>query len=50
MSASAGNHRLGPIFGIAALALIAAGVVLWARFGTLVYFDTLAAAFVGCLI
>jgi len=35
---------------IAGLALIAAGVVLWARYGTLVYFDTIAAGFVGCLL
>jgi hypothetical protein len=35
---------------VAGLAVIAAGVVLWVKFGTLVYFDTIAAAFVGCLL
>ena len=33
---------------LAALALIGGGVALWAHYGSLVYFDTLAAAFVGC--
>ena len=33
---------------IAACAVIGAGAALWARFGGLVYFDTLAASFVGC--
>jgi len=44
------EHPLGPGFAILALAVIAAGAVLWARYGTLVYFDTIAAAFVGCVI
>jgi hypothetical protein len=30
------------------LAFTAAGAVLWAKFGGLVYFDMLAASFVGC--
>jgi hypothetical protein len=33
---------------LAALALIGVGAALWAQYGGLVYFDTLAAAFVGC--
>jgi hypothetical protein len=33
--------------GLAALGL---GVALWAEYGRLVYFDTLAAAFIGCFI
>lgn len=32
------------------LAVVAAGVALWAKFGALVYFDTLATAFIGCFI
>ena len=35
---------------LAGLAVVAFGGVLWLRYGTLVYFDTIAAAFVGCLI
>jgi hypothetical protein len=50
VSASHTGHRLGPGFAIGALVLIAAGIVLWVRFGTLVYFDTIAAAFLGCFI
>jgi hypothetical protein len=38
----------GLIFG--GLVLIAAGGVLWAKFGGLVYFDTIAARFIGCFI
>jgi hypothetical protein len=30
------------------LALVAFGGALWAQFGGLVYFDALAAAFMGC--
>jgi hypothetical protein len=30
------------------LALLGAGAVLWAQFGSLVYFDMAAAAFIGC--
>ena len=33
-----------------ARALVGFGAVLWAKFGGLVYFDTLAAAFIGCFI
>ncbi len=40
--------RLGLILG--GLALVLAGGALWARFGSLVYFDTLAGAFIGCFI
>ncbi|MEJ0012188.1 MAG: hypothetical protein WDM94_06060 [Bauldia sp.] len=35
---------------IGGLVLVALGVVLWAKFGALVYFDTLASAFIGCFI
>jgi hypothetical protein len=35
---------------VGGLALVAIGVVLWAKFGALVYFDTLATAFIGCFI
>ncbi len=35
-------------FSFAALTLIAIGAALWVHYGSLVYFDTLAAAFVGC--
>lgn len=35
---------------VGGLLLVAIGVVLWAKFGALVYFDTLAAAFIGCFI
>ncbi|HVZ14785.1 MAG TPA: hypothetical protein VG894_10030 [Bauldia sp.] len=41
---------IGPWFVAGALVLIAIGALLWVRFGTLVYFDTIAAAFVGCFI
>jgi hypothetical protein len=34
--------------GLGALAIIAGGVVLWSRFGGLVYFDMLASAVAGC--
>ena len=30
------------------LAVLGAGAALWARFGSLVYFDMAAAAFTGC--
>lgn len=32
----------------AALATIAGGTALWATYGNLVYFDALAASFIGC--
>ncbi len=32
------------------LAVVGGGAVLWAQYGSLVYFDTLAAAFVGCFL
>lgn len=32
----------------AGLAVAAAGTVLWVKFGTLVYFDVVAASFIGC--
>jgi hypothetical protein len=43
---------LAPKIGLslAALAAVAFGGVLWAKFGGLVYFDTLATAFIGCFI
>jgi hypothetical protein len=31
-------------------ALVAFGAALWAKYAGLVYFDTLAAAFIGCFI
>ena len=34
--------------GSAGLALVAGGLLLWAQFGQLVYFDVLAASFIGC--
>jgi hypothetical protein len=33
---------------VAGLAAVGLGAVLWARFGTLVYFDVVAASFIGC--
>jgi hypothetical protein len=33
---------------VAGLAVVGLGGVLWARFGTLVYFDVVAASFIGC--
>ncbi|CAN5374285.1 hypothetical protein BH10PSE9_BH10PSE9_17900 [soil metagenome] len=38
--------RLG--LSAAGAAVIAAGTVLWVEFGTLVYFDVVAASFIGC--
>ena len=35
---------------LAALAVIGGGALLWARFGSLVFFDTVASAFIGCFI
>ncbi len=43
-------NRAGLGLAVLALVLITGGALLWARYGTLVYFDTIAAAFVGCLI
>jgi hypothetical protein len=28
--------------------LVAVGIALWAKFGSQVYFDTIAASFIGC--
>lgn len=41
---------LAPKIGLSlgGLAFVAFGAALWAQFGGLVYFDTLAAAFMGC--
>jgi hypothetical protein len=36
--------------GLGALALIAGGAVLWAQYGSLVYFDMLASALAGCFL
>jgi len=36
--------------GLVALALVAGGGALWVKFGSLVYFDMLATAFVGCFL
>ncbi len=35
---------------LAALAVIGGGALLWANYGSLVYFDTLASAFIGCFL
>ena len=35
---------------VIALAVIGGGAVLWAKYGGLVYFDTLASAFIGCFL
>ena len=53
----AGRHAMMPSMPIASriglslagLCVVAAGTVLWVRFGGLVYFDMLAASFIGCL-
>jgi hypothetical protein len=36
--------------GLMGLALVAGGAGLWTRFGSLVHFDVIAAAFVGCFL
>jgi len=36
--------------GIGGLALIAGGAVLWAQYGSLVYFDMLASSVAGCFL
>jgi len=43
---------LAPKIGLSlgALAVIAGGVALWIEYGSLVYFDTLASAFIGCFL
>jgi hypothetical protein len=43
---------LAPKIGLslAGLGLVAFGGLLWAEFGSLVWFDTLAAAFIGCFV
>jgi len=35
---------------LAGLAVVGFGAVLWAKYAGVVYFDTLAAAFIGCFI
>ncbi|MBZ0230511.1 MAG: hypothetical protein K8F58_18935 [Bauldia sp.] len=35
---------------LTALAVLGGGALLWARFGSLVFFDTVASAFIGCFI
>jgi hypothetical protein len=37
-------------FWLGGLALVGFGIGLWAKYGGLVYFDTLASAFIGCFI
>lgn len=46
------NLALAPKLALSAfgLAFVVAGAALWAEYGSLVYFDTLAAGFVGCFI
>ena len=43
---------LAPKIGLSlgGLALVGIGAVLWLKYGALVYFDTLAAAFLGCFL
>jgi hypothetical protein len=43
---------LAPKIGLSlgGLALVAIGGLLWVKYGALVYFDTLAAAFLGCFL
>jgi hypothetical protein len=43
---------LAPKIGLtlAGLGLVAFGAALWARYGELVWFDTLASAFIGCFV
>jgi len=36
--------------GLGALVLVAGGGMLWVKFGSLVYFDMLAATFAGCFL
>ena len=36
--------------GLTALAVLAGGAVLWTKFGSLVYFDVIAGALVGCFL
>ena len=40
--------KISPSLG--ALALVGGGAVLWAHYGSLVCFDTLASAFIGCFL
>ena len=35
---------------LAAVAVTALGALLWARFGSMVYFDMIAASFAGCFL
>lgn len=35
---------------LAGLAVVGTGVVLWVQYGGLIFFDMLAASFLGCLI
>ncbi len=35
---------------VAGLALVGGGAMLWATFGRMVYFDVIAASFVGCFL
>jgi hypothetical protein len=43
---------LAPKIGLSlgGLAVVAGVVALWAEYGSLVYFDTLASAFIGCFL
>jgi hypothetical protein len=43
---------LAPKIGLslAAVALVGGGAALWVQYGSLVYFDTLASAFIGCFL
>ena len=53
MTAAVTRRKFDPrLVGLAAagVALVAFGAALWVKFGALVYFYTLAAAFIGCFI
>jgi hypothetical protein len=38
------------MIGFGVLALFAGGALLWAQYGSLIYFDMLASAFAGCFL
>jgi hypothetical protein len=38
------------VLSLAGLAAVGFGGLLWLKYGTLVYFDTIASAFIGCFI
>ncbi len=42
------NLAAKAVLSLAGLALVGGGALLWLQFGRLVYFDIIAASFVGC--